>query len=302
MGAQRREIRLSVLTANLGTYDWRCVLGCKGKLCRPDTEAAVQRNLQRLQPDLVFIQETLSLRRIRLASRGPMRWLCRHHSPTAEAQVRRLLGAGYTIVCDTTHQCTCIALKREVGRIEGCPPGEFCANARTGEALAGCDPGFKTIAVTITLKAGLRFDAANVHLSSTRATCREGMLRVLFEGTTSHPPLLREEKVLIAGDFNLDPWRGKDRSVVAWRRYFAAGWRGRPFRYHMAYDAQGRPPFTLLPPLILRRTVDFVVSNFAEGECQVLGETPGTERLDGGRGMDHRGVYGILRLPLEEES
>ncbi len=291
-------VELSVLTANLGSYDWRCILGCWGRLCLPETEQAIQRQIQRLRPDLIFFQETLPLDR---AQRVRFPWLCRHQMAAPEAQVRRLLGEDYTIVCDAIHQCSCIALRKEVGVLEGCSPGALCKNARTGRPLKGCDPGFKVSVVTVALPQGVRFDAVNVHLSSISPSCRERKLALLFEGEAGHPPLLQEEKVLIAGDFNFDPWRGGDRSVRAWQRYFKQGWRGRPFRYHMALDAQGRPPFTLFAPLVRRRTIDFVVSNFAEGECQVLGATPGTERLDGGRGMDHRAVYGVLRLPLAEQ-
>ena len=58
--------------------------------------------------------------------------------------------------------------------------------------------------------------------------------------------------------------------------------------------AEKQPPYPTLRYPFLARTYDHVASNFLTGVCQVLGESPGTERLDGGRGCDHRAVYGIL--------
>jgi hypothetical protein len=58
--------------------------------------------------------------------------------------------------------------------------------------------------------------------------------------------------------------------------------------------AEREAPFPMLGYLSYARTYDHVVSSFLQGVTQVLGESPGTARLDGGRGMDHMAVYGRL--------
>ena len=65
-----------------------------------------------------------------------------------------------------------------------------------------------------------------------------------------------------------------------------------PFRYHSGIAEKDPPYYTLIYGV--RRTLDVVASNFAEGVCQVLGELPGTSRLDGGRRQrSPGGVWGI---------
>ncbi|MFA9404100.1 MAG: hypothetical protein ACERKY_13670, partial [Anaerolineales bacterium] len=63
--------------------------------------------------------------------------------------------------------------------------------------------------------------------------------------------------------------------------------------------AEHDPPYFTLKYPTFSRTYDHVVSNFLEGTTLVLGESPGTYRLDGGSGMDHRAVYGILNFEPE---
>jgi hypothetical protein len=91
----------------------------------------------------------------------------------------------------------------------------------------------------------------------------------------------------------MDPWREDDVSTRYWRQQVGeAGNRG--FVYHSGIAEVQLPRPTLRYPF-LSRTHDHVASNLLTGVCQVLGESPGTQRLDGGGGCDHRAVYGVLR-------
>lgn len=281
----------SVMTANVGNSD----LGCfryNWKLCRKDVETRLAANIQTIQPDIITLQEVLPP------------WLCEE---TAEndpdkvcfdaqevPQARRLLGPDYSIVCDQRLQYECIAVHRRAGEIIGCPPGGYCSIARTVEVGLDCDSGFSISAVSIRLWDGKQLDVVNVHPPSFSDRCRVESLRAAFYGSSDAGPIIEQERVLVMGDFNMDPWRSRNDSKQTWEKIFTAGWAGRPFRYHSGSAEIDPPRYTLV--FGIRRTLDLVLSNFADGVCQVLGESPGTSRLDGGRGNDHRAVYGVLNF------
>jgi hypothetical protein len=94
------------------------------------------------------------------------------------------------------------------------------------------------------------------------------------------------------GDFNLDPWREEDASIRYWRQQVGKASES-GYIYHSGV-AERNPPYPTLRYPFFTRTYDHVASNFLSGVTQVLGESPGTSRLDGGWGMDHRAIYGQL--------
>jgi hypothetical protein len=209
-------------------------------------------------------------------------------------QVRRLLGDNYTIVCEAESQYECFGIRKDIGEIEGCSLGDLCYNARHSPVPEDCNNGFSISAVTVTLNNGAVFDLVNVHPASFSEECRTKLLLQAFTGNEAVPTVLKSDNVLIMGDFNLDPWRTRDSSSEVWQDIFDAGWRGKKYKYHSGIAETDPPLFTF--KFIKHQTLDLVVSNFAEGGCMVLGETPGTTRIDGGSGNDHRAVYGILEI------
>jgi hypothetical protein len=76
------------------------------------------------------------------------------------------------------------------------------------------------------------------------------------------------------------------RSVVS-----SAAWSS--FAYHSGLAGR-EPPYPTLRYLRYARAYGHVVRSFLHGVTQVLGQSPGTARLDGGKGMGHRAVYGRL--------
>jgi endonuclease/exonuclease/phosphatase family metal-dependent hydrolase len=280
---------LTILTVNVGNtapWCWPYVV----KLCRKDVEARIARNLQALRPDLVAIQEILPP------------WLCKKYrlalpgSVCAESndlpQVRRLLGPDYTIVCESRNAFECIAVRTDAGEILGCDRGALCETDRmdrqpAGSQLEGCRGSVSIMASTVRVK-GRTFDVVNAHAENRSPACRLASIRQIFESGS----LVREEKALIMGDFNLDPWREDDLSSRYWRQQVGADGTS-DYVYHSGI-AEHQPPHPTLRYPFFTKTYDHVVSNFLEGVTQVLGESPGTARLDGGRGMDHRAVYGRL--------
>jgi hypothetical protein len=75
---------------------------------------------------------------------------------------------------------------------------------------------------------------------------------------------------------------------------------GKRFAYHSG-PAEREPPYFTVDEVLFHLTLDHVASDFAQGTCQTLGMAPGTERLDGGKGTDHRALFCALNLPNTEE-
>lgn len=279
----------SVLTANVGNLS----LGCRkylNNLCYKEVEQIIANNIQLLAPDIVALQEILAPWQCAAQKETNDKKVCFENQSVP--QVRRLLGDAYTIVCDSRNQFECLGVRTASGSILGCESGLMCNFARTAPSYNACDQGFTASAVTVKLHDGILFDVVNVHLQSTSADCRSRTLRDLLDESI-RSTIIEQDRVLILGDFNFDPWRDSDESVDVWQELFDQGWRDRSFRYHVVNNERNKPYFTSFF-LLKWRTFDFVVSNFATGDLSVLGESPGSDRLDGGKGMDHRGVYGIL--------
>lgn len=281
----------SILTANVGNLNLNC-RDVLNKLCYKDVEERIADNIKLLDPDIIALQEVLAP------------WQCKSKHQNSKKvcsdeqlipQVRRLVGDNYTIICNSRNQFECIAVKTDIGEIVGCETGRICNTARTSPEIDGCDNGFTVSAATIKLYSGQTFDIVNFHPQSTNSNCRAKMISTAFAGTETTPALIQESKVILLGDFNLDPWRDKDESVTVWHRLFKAGWGNRDFTYHSGI-AENDPPFFTSQLFYKKKSVDFVVSNFAEGICHVLGESPNTSRLDGGKGTDHRAVFGRLTI------
>ena len=277
------------LTANVGNSDPLC-LPYYLKLCRKDVEARIAANIRALRPGVVAIQETMPYH---MCERYPVPVPATICTETEDIpQIRRLLGPDYSIVCDARNGFECIGVRVDVGEIIGCEIGGLCDTARLDKQPQGCRWNVSTIAVTVRVK-GRTFDVVNAHPESRSAECRRASIQQIFEPDG----LLECAHALVAGDLNLDPWREQDTSTRYWNASVGAS-SSSGFDYHSGV-AEHEPPYPTLRYSIFKRTYDHVVSNFLTGVMQVLGESPGTTRLDGGKGMDHRAVYGWLSFETD---
>ena len=278
----------TILCVNLGNAEPRYFNERhKNKLVSRLTEWRLQRRIRRLQPDIVVYQESI----------GHLEYLGRDPK---HPQIRRILGKEYSIVADKRSQFDGIAVHISAGNILGCKHGGYKHNPRTERQGNACDHNFSAQASTIQLKDSFTFDLGAFHLHSTNADCRASALLHSFNGNPekNKPPLLHEKNLLIAGDFNLDPWRQNDRSEKVFRDLLAGGWAGRSLEVHNRIGRDGLPEMTGVYP-VLNRTIDIVSTNFALGTLDTLGITPGTRRLDGGHGCDHYALFGQLHYKLE---
>jgi len=278
----------TVLTANVGNADPRCAFQ-RLKLCRQDVERRLTASLAELRPELVALQETLPDH------------LCEGVPPVdpghvcageySEPMVRRLLGPDYSIICEVRNLIECIGVRTDVGEIVGCPLGGLCTSDRMVTISEGCRTHLTVFAAAVEVR-GRTFDVVNAHPENRSANCRLKSLQQVFEGD-----LIQEDRALIMGDLNLDPWLGDDVSTEYWNTQVGPV-ETYEFYYHSG-SAEHQPPYPTVRYPFFVRTLDHVVSNFMAGTMITLGEAEGTTRLDGGRGMDHRALYGWLGFPEE---
>ena len=276
----------TVLSANVGNADPRCAFQLL-KLCRTETESHLTTNIAKLRPEVVALQETLP---DHLCEPAPLKdpgHVCAHQY--LEPQVRRLIGPDYTIICEERNRIECIAIRTDVGEILGCEKGDLCLTDRVATIPEGCRTHLTVFAATVRVH-GRQFDIVNAHPENRSAECRLDSLQQVFEGD-----LIQEEHALILGDLNLDPWLGNDVSTEYWN--LQVGDVGTHEYYYHSGPAETEPPYPTVRYPFYVRTLDHVASNFLEGSLVTLGEAPGTLRLDGGRGTDHKAIFGWLSFP-----
>jgi len=276
----------TVLTANVGNADPRCVFQ-RLKLCRKDVERRLTANLAELRPELVALQETLPDDYCEGVPPVDPGHVC--SGDYSEPQVRRLLGADYSIICEERNLIECIGVRTDVGKIVGCGLGELCTSDRMATIAEGCRAHLTVFAAAVEIH-GNAFDVVNAHPENRSADCRLDSLQQVFDGD-----LIQQERALILGDLNLDPWLGDDVSTSYWNMHVGPE-ESHSFLYHSG-PAERDPPYPTVRYPFFVRTLDHVTSNFMAGTMLTLGEADGTARLDGGRGMDHRALYGWLSFP-----
>jgi len=286
--------RIRVLCANVGSANLTCRGPYLYNLCLASVEERISAGIARLQPDVIVLQEVTDPGQCeQFSERNPDRVCFNYTERTPYFQIRRLVGPDYTIVCDARNHFECVAVHVEAGTIDGCPRGRLCRGGAMADVPKdNCDPGFTVSKVTTTVH-GVRMAIVNVHSNSRSIICRKKAFRRIFETVDGKPPLASEERNLILGDMNVDPFCSDDASARLWIQYVGGVNEGKPYHYHSG-PAEHIPPYPTYPAL--GRVLDHVISNFAEGICLTLGESPGTERLDGGSGMDHRALLCDLTI------
>ena len=292
--------QLRVLQANVGNLDGFWGEGCPsvpyhGSQCELAVEAEIRAHIDAIDPDVAFLQEVIDSDHCPEESWEGEPGLACTGAPDREPyqQARRLIGEGYTIVCDGIAHYDCVAVRSSRIALDQCPTGDVCMGAAvTPPHPPECDGGGGITSVSrvdATLGA-LRFGIVGAHPLNATSTsddaCRLGQYVQAFEELPGAGP------TLVGGDMNLDPYKTPE--------YYASGayWHtvvGDGNRF-VAHSAQGDP---ITPTWGGFFTLDYILSDFLVGaDCVVLGETWGTEPLDGDLDrMDHRAVLCDLELP-----
>ena len=276
---------LRVLSANIGNNDLRCSRYVF-KLCLKPVEDRVRESVRALAPEVVALQEISTAAQCEKKREGNPKKICAPQDRAeAEEQTRRILGPDYTIAL-AKGRYEAIAVKVSAGTIQGCAPGAICWTEFLPELPQGCDPGFSVSAVDAVLK-GRAVRLVNVHPDSIKRGCRTLELQQAFA-------LASGPRNLMLGDWNTDPYHRKGEDVDAWKDGVAE----HHFTVHSGI-AEHDPPYLtdLVPWPWPDKTLDHVLSDFAQGTCVTLGVAPGTERLDDHGDLDHRALLCELTLP-----
>ncbi len=273
-------LKAKVLTWNVGNAD---VLNCNKmyyKLCMNKWEEKVTQGLAEIKPDIVNLQEILDVQWCEKQSppeKSPKKVCYQYDQQEIRDQARRVLGPGYTIVCDSRARFECTGVRVGFAKVAGCPDGELCREKAhiVQDVPEGCDPLANIFAIDIEA-GGDTYRIVNGHPIASDKTCRTGEVQRMFEGYGSVPPLaLADRPTLITGDMNLDPFKAPktDSDILVWDKHVGDG---KPF-YYLSGPAEHTPPYET----DAGRTLDHVVSNFAEGSCVTLGQAPGRPRPAG---------------------
>ncbi len=319
-------VTLRLLTWNVGNvaaHDPHYAL----RIAHQSYEDHVAARIQALAPDVVFLQEVLAPARCAaFVERDPSR-TC-HDAASREPAVRRLLGPGYTIVCDGRRQVECIGVKTSFGVVPSLERGALalggaetlplplapCERALEECSDARCDAESGVSAVSVETERGtLRL--VHVHpMAPGRSAggiywgepCRFAQLEQAFA-------LAGSGASVVAGDFNVDPDRFvSEREHAVWASEVGPGRRLR--------DLTPRTPDGT--SFATRRSglgvaTDHVLVARGSGACTVhgrgLGPAPGTDALDAGFDwsllpggerdpgrIDHLAISCALELELAE--
>jgi endonuclease/exonuclease/phosphatase family metal-dependent hydrolase len=291
-GCAAEPAQMRLLQANVGNALLSCGDDYVYKLCETDVEARIAERIAEHAPDVVVLQEVLGAGQCDGFEETEADRTCHadHRADEAE-QVRRLLGADFTIACDSRNGYECIGVRTSFASVSGCDDGALCRDTKTPPAVEDCPVGFSMSAVELTVEGREPFTLVNGHPDSNPGgDCRRAQLEQTFEG---QDPLIDTTRTMLSGDFNLDPDLDTDPSVELWVQWVGDDDDGLRFRYHSGHKERS-PPYPTSPTVLGDRVLDHVASDFAEGVCETLGEAPNTERLDGGAGMDHRALLCAL--------
>jgi hypothetical protein len=300
-GAEPTEPPPDVRTvvANVGNVSPHCAEQAFS-LCLLPLEERVADGLGALAPDVVALIEVLPPDLCDgLTPNNPFNSCALEvQDPT---QAERLLGPDFSIACGDRYAWDCLAVRTDVGAIEGCDGGYCGGILETRPVEEGCDDGFQIIVAHVTLH-GHDLTIPVAHPDSMDVDCRSAALKDMFERVDE------DREVLLLGDFNMDPYREDDASVEEWDRHVGEG---RRFTYLSGIAEHDPPHYTLLPfesaqldptgsvpvnvelrDLAMARTIDHAAATEGlSGGCVTLGEAPGTERLEGPEGgLDHRAL------------
>ena len=305
---------VKVLQANIGNSNLNCGLASYWKLCLQNVENAIRDRVAQVNADVVLLNELHP------------DWLCRGNAATwangvcenyttraVRDQVRRILGSGYTIVCDPWHGWDCIGIKKVIGGVAAtvandsagrtCPAGYLCGYATdfsNGDATAtnkepyfheyaatynssSVDGGFHMLYVDATIN-GVPMRIVNGHpQSGGSGTGAKEQARSVQIGNAFSQWLAGQPRVLLGGDINTDvyTWDG-DVSAQTWRTYVdnydASGNRtDKTYWYHSGVAENGGtwlPKYTF--SYVVNRRFDNVVSNFLYGRCTTMDSTSST--------------------------
>ncbi len=265
-------------------------------------EDSITETIRDLEPDIVLLQEVLPPQTCDAFEETDETRTC-YDADSRPAAVERVLGSGYSIVCDARLHVECVGVRKEFGSIEGFDPGAFSlSGAETPPLpLESCDYAAGTCSEdlcdaestvsAVTVKAGGEtIRVVHMHPNAAGfgedgfyqgAGCRALQVEQAFEGLDGFgdadgEPLAGAGKAIVAGDFNFDPagFVAEDELAI-WERNIGPEQRFVHLNPHDSESGDTHPTRRGLPV-----TIDHVVADGFGGDCQVFSEEGGSAPLD----------------------
>jgi hypothetical protein len=298
---------LTVLSVNVGNLDEVVDGPCgvapyRGGLCSIAQEKVIAEQIAARRPDIAIITEIVDAARCEpdTWSGDPDSVCSGAPDRTPKEQVRRLVGDDYTISCAASH-ATCIAARTDRVVLDSCDAGALCLDGNdsaphpsecstmTGGVLG---EGTSVSAAGATVD-GEVFTVIAIHalnaVKQEHDPCRLAQFKLALE------TLPAAGASLIAGDWNMDAYRAPDAfaSGIYWHTQVGPSARFTAHNVPTAAAAAAEDGSLPLPTWVGTATLDYVLSDFLRGSCQVLGESENTTRIDGEQlaTMDHRAVW-----------
>lgn len=285
-----------VMTYNIGNADDK-EPNYPLRLSYQSYEDHVAKQIRALDPDIIFLQEVLAPNLCAKFTESDSKRTC--FAAGGKAPVERILGDGYSIVCDARLQVECIGVKKTFGTIEGVAPGALSLMGAETPALplpscsyalgecddTKCDAEATVGAITV-LSRGQRLRVVHAHPNAAGMNgattylgepCRYAQLQQLFDGLTGTAP------AILGGDWNVDlALFASAREKALWESHVGPGKR---FTDLSAQDSQGQ--FAPTRRIGVATAIDKVLSDRYAGSCKVHGKNafgadPGQPALDEG--------------------
>jgi len=215
--------------------------------------------------------------------------VCEDYSPERPLQVERLLGDEYQVACAFKKPDNCLGVRRDFGRLVGCPEHEVCLEGLEGlGAGQGCSDSARVGTAPVELVDGRILTVvvahANAGMTLKDQDCRILQFKQIFEDRGDGIPAACGEANLVMGDMNTDPFllAEGDPSAAYWNTRVGEG---RQFAYVSAAGPEG--PATHVTTMHL----DHIISDAVDSdECYVPGVSEGVPPVMETTVFDHRPV------------
>ncbi len=247
------------------------------------------------RPAIAFLQEVFYDGWCAQGPQPPPDWsVCAHLPPDGALQLERVFGPDYQIACHEGHPDKCIAVRRDIGRIRGCPKDGVCLDGlHGGPPPWPCSHGPRAARAEVDLADGTTLVVVSIHatsgLSAEDAACRAAQFRRVFIDAGDGSPLAPgSEPVLIGGDLNTDPlmFAASDESAATWNEHVGAG---------KAFVDLAEPDQDAPASYLGIAHLDHIATNAFEGDCVVAGRSAGVPPVLEATYWDHSPVVCKLR-------
>jgi len=239
--------------------------------------------LGEIQPDLVAFQEIFhSPDCVDVPADARTGFVCEDWEDGDPTVAEVVLGAGYQVACNLERDDKCVGVRRAFGTWRGCD-ADLCLDGLSGSRVPDCGGGSRVGRGVLDLVAGGTLTVVPIHgtsgFSADDQGCRIAQFEQIFDDLGDGEPGASGVRNVVLGDFNTDPGRAEGLDESAERLNQLVDRRG--FRFHTEIDPEATPTYLGM------FSIDHVLSDGFDGECEAIGVSPDTAPVTEVRYFDH---------------